>query len=104
MKNPSSFLSAVLISFAALLFFAAGAGAFGIPDAPPPTPVNPADVNTSTSTSTPTYTPVCVQYKSMTVTYVCGTEEKCYDLGKEKMCVEVEKLCERLENVCVQWQ
>jgi len=108
MKNTSSLMFVVLIflclSLVTPLFIAAEAGAFGIPEAPPPTPVNPADVNTSTTTSTPTYTPVCVQYKAMTVTYVCGTEEKCYDLGKEQMCVEVEKSCERIENICVKWQ
>ncbi|MCK4509854.1 MAG: hypothetical protein KAU27_14995, partial [Desulfuromonadales bacterium] len=90
--------------FATPLFIIPEAGASGIPAAPPPTPVNPSDVNTSTTTYSPSHTSECAQYKGMTVTYVCGTEEKCYDLGKEQMCVEVEKLCERIENVCIRWK
>ncbi|MCF6291416.1 MAG: hypothetical protein L3J03_10535 [Desulfobacterales bacterium] len=109
MNNTGSLLFVVLISlclsFAALFFIASGAAASGIPEVPPPTPVNPAEVNPSTTTYTPpAQAPVCVQYKAMTVTYVCGTEEKCYFQGKKRICVEVEKRCERLENICVKWQ
>lgn len=108
MKNTGSLLFAVLISlclsFAAPLFIAGGAAASGIPEVSPPTPVNPAEVNPSTTTYTSTQAPVCVQYKAMTVTYVCGTEEKCYFQGKKRICVEVEKRCKRLENICVKWQ
>ncbi len=108
MKNMGSFLFTVLISMClflvASLFIASGATAFDIPEVPPPTPVNPAEVNPSTTTYKPTREPVCVEYKSITVTYVCGTEEKCYFQGKKRICVEVEKKCKRLENICVKWQ
>lgn len=39
--------------------------------------------------------------RDITVTYVCGTQQKCdYLKGRGTVCVEVEKSCTRTERIC----
>lgn len=85
-----------------------------IPEVGPPTPVNPSEVNPSTGTATSPSPKqkVCVKYKTVTVKYVCGTEQKCSQVKimdsyttfhYETVCVDVEKYCSKTVEECAQW-
>ena len=39
--------------------------------------------------------------RDITVTYACGTQQKCdYLKGRGTVCVEVEKMCTKTERIC----
>lgn len=93
MENPPRWPGLAALAVALVLPLAAGAQ--WVPPVPPPTCVENCD---GAPADEPPRQPNC---RDVTLSYVCGTEEKCDDLGpKGIVCVEVERWCERTEEIC----
>ncbi len=96
MEKPPRWPGAVaLVAIAAALALPLAVRAQYVPPPPPPTCVENCD---GVPAEEPPRPPRC---RYLTVRHVCGTEEKCDDLGpKGIVCVEVERWCERTEEIC----
>ncbi len=71
----------------------------GIPDVPPPTPVNPDPF-------APPPGAKCVEFKEVVVqTYQCGTEYRCWtDKWGQEICADVPKYCKETITDCARWE
>jgi hypothetical protein len=94
MNAPRWILTLSLVAAAALLIPLAGSAQ--IPPPSPPACVSGCD--NDDGGAVPARQPTC---RTINVTYACGTQEKCDDLpGRGIVCVEVERMCSRSEEIC----